>query len=86
MKVKPITPYQRLHEKFELFVFNVKYPRKVLVWRYDQKLINSHSVWAMSELQQRVIAANHLGYDVMLESNEYGLDVFYRKRPNLPMI
>ena len=86
MKVKPINPYQRLHEQFEQFIGRVKYPHKTLVWRYDQKLIDSHNVWAMSKLQQRVIAANQLGYDVVLESSDYGLDVFYRKRPVLPLI
>ncbi len=86
MNEKRIMPYQRLLDRFYAFIQAVKYPHKVELWYYPHDEIDAKKVWHMQFLQQRVMAADQLGYDVILESRDTGLHVFYRKRVDIPII
>jgi hypothetical protein len=86
MKEKRIMPYQRLENRFYAFIQAVRHPRTVALWHYLQEDIKAEQAWTMRNLQERVIAADQLGYDVILESRDTGLHVFYRKRVEIPFI
>lgn len=48
------------------------------MWFYPTKQL--HQAWTMEKLDQRVQAADELGFDVVLRHSEDGLEVWYRKR------
>lgn len=82
-KKKPITPYERLKTAFRQYVSAVEYPHSKCMWRYPKKRL--HEGWQLADLAERVAAADQLGFDVLLQNDEEGLKVVYRKkRPETP--
>jgi len=82
VKVKPKTPYQRLLEDVQDFATRVKFAHRKTMWIYPKKELDG--TWNLDELYERVAAADQLGYDVRLISNDEGLLVQYIKRPEVP--
>lgn len=82
MREKPITPYARLLADVRKFASSVKYPHKKLMWRYNKSDLGKH--WTLTDLYERVKAADQLGYDVVLVAEDAGLAVQYAKRPDVP--
>ena len=82
MKDKPITPYARLLTRAKELARAVKYPARRVMWTYPKAKINEG--WTLGDLMQRVQAADQLGYDVLVRSNDEGLRVEYVKRPDVP--
>lgn len=83
MKEKPITPYARLLERARQLAFDAKNPRRRLMWTYPKGRLSEG--WQLSDLQERVGAADQLGYDVVLRKADDGLRVEYVKRLDVPM-
>ncbi len=82
-KTKPITPYARLLAAFRQYVSAVEYPHTKYMWRYPKKRL--HEGWQLTDLAERVAAADQLGFDVVLQNDDDGLKVLYRKkRPETP--
>lgn len=78
-----VTPYQRLLQTFREYVNAVEYPHRKSMWTYPMAKLEGG--WDLSELRQRVAAAEQLGYETMLEATDDGLRVMYRKkRPEAP--
>lgn len=73
---KRVNPYTRLQRECRQWAFNVLHPRRVFMFRYEQK--------ALPDLYQRVAAADQLGFDVALSVNGDLLEVHYRKRHDDP--
>lgn len=83
MKTKPITPYQRLLESAREFATAVEHPHTKLMWTYPKDKLNTG--WHLTDLAERVAAANQLGYDVKLVNQDGALQVWYvKKMPNRP--
>lgn len=83
MKSKPITPYARLLARTKELVRAVKYPHRCVMWMYPKSRLNEG--WALGDLMQRVLAADQLGYDVLLRNVDDGLCVEYVKRIDVPL-
>jgi hypothetical protein len=82
-KSKPKTPYQRMLEDFREYAMKVRSARRVLMWVYPKDRLNNS--WTLGDLNERVKAADQLGYDVIVEAKDEGLRVVYRKRaPEAP--
>ena len=82
-KQKRISPYTRLLNQIQQFIAdNIKYSHRKLMWRYTKKTLNSG--WDLTQLWERVRAADQLGYDVKLVANDSGLEVIYVKKINIP--
>ena len=83
MTTKRLNPYQRLLNQIKDFLRDdVKYRHKKLMWRYSKKSLNNG--WDLSQVYERVQAAEQLGYDVQLIANGSGLEVHYIKKINIP--
>jgi hypothetical protein len=79
MKNKPVTPYDRLIRAVRRYVSSVLYPKKKTMWVYPKDKLSQG--WSLSDLYERVAAADQLGYDVRLRIGETGLVVEYVERP-----
>ena len=76
-------PYQMLLDKISDFCQNIKYRHQKLMFIYPiDKLANT---WTMNQLYERVVAADQLGYDVVLKSTNNGLEVHYIKQIEIPI-
>lgn len=83
MKTKPITPYQRLLESAREFAAAVENPHTRLMWTYPKGKLDSG--WNLTDLAERVAAANQIGYDVKLVNQDGSLQVLYvKKMPSRP--
>lgn len=83
MKPKPINPYERLKREFREYASAIEYPHTKVMWRYPKERL--HEGWTLANLAERVAAAEQIGYDVILQSDDEGLRVIYRKkRPSTP--
>ena len=77
VKAKPITPYQRLLDTAAEWARKVTWRKERGMWTYPKAQLGEH--WSMSDLYQRTLAAQQLGYHVILVADEKGLMVRYRE-------
>jgi len=83
MKAKRENPYNRLKRIARQWVFDVENPTTKLMWRYPKEKLNSN--WNINDLNERVAAAQQLGFKVYLKHTDKGLEVYYEKeRPIIP--
>lgn len=79
--MKRIGPYQQLQERVKQWLRPVVYPSRVTMWVYPKDKLNT-GWWELTSLYERVLAADQLGFDVMLLAKEDGLRVEYITRPD----
>jgi len=83
MKMKRKNPYQMLMEDIKDWANKVRYRHEVTMWTYPKNRL--HEAWVLNTLSERVLAAEQLGYDVLLVTTEEGLLVRYKKKvPTVP--
>ena len=79
----PVTPYQRLLDAAQKYAYLVEYPQTWFMWAY--KKADMGAAFKLSDLAERVAAAEQLGYDVKLVNKDGDLQVFYvKKMPSRP--
>ena len=84
MKTKPISPYQRLLQEFKEWVNQAIRRENKIMWTYTTEEL--HRAWFLTNLKERVGAAQQLGFDVQLKSTDKGLEVWYvKKLPQEPL-
>lgn len=82
-KTPRINPYQRLLATFKEYARNVEWRHTCFMFLYPRSSLGDG--YQLTDLDQRVAAAEQLGYDVTLTSDKEGLLVRYRKKiPQLP--
>ena len=82
VKKKPITPYQRLLDDFRLYISSVECPVVLkTMFFYKKSDLDNHDAWMMDEVYERTIAAEQLGYDVIIRADNDGLRIMYRTKP-----
>ncbi len=79
--MKPVNPYSRLKRIAIEWASSVIYPHKRLMWTYPKSKLENES-WCLANLFERVSAAGQLGYTVVLEADDSGLRVMYKKLPD----
>lgn len=72
------TPYARLLRAVREYISRVEHPRRTTMWLYPKK--NLGGGWNLSDLNERVAAADQLGFDVQLRSIPEGIQVQFVKR------
>lgn len=83
MKDRRKNPYEMLLEEFKEYANKVEHPKTKQMWRYTEDGLKK--AWFLGNLLQRVMAAEQLGFDVMLKNNDGSLEVQYvEKRPVRP--
>ena len=81
MAQKRISPYTRLQETGRRFFSKVVHPRKALMMTIPNAR-SSEKTWLSYEIFQRVVAADQLGYEVVLTVSDNDLVLKYiEKRP-----
>lgn len=81
--MKRTNPYTTLKNQFSDWVSKAINRRRVLMWTYPKNRLEEG--WKLSDLSERVAAANQLGFEVVLKSSEAGLHVEYvAKVPERP--
>lgn len=74
------TPWHYLIDEFEAFYLRVKYASKKNMWTYPKEKLGGS--WSLCDLDERIAAADQLGYEVVLKSTQKGIEVWYQeKRP-----
>lgn len=83
MKAKPKTPYQRLLEDITEWCQQVRFRRKVIMFNLTKDDLERG--WTLADVRERTLAAEQLGYDVVLTADDEGLHAWYRKKvPEVP--
>jgi hypothetical protein len=77
--MKRVSPYTTLKKEAEDWARKVAHPHRKVMWTYPKEKLKEG--WNVSDLAERVAAADQLGYDVKLENRTEGLTVIYVKRP-----
>jgi len=78
-----INPYQRLLDKIVSFCGSLKYRHTVLMFTYPKEELDAN--WSMKQLYERVATANQLDYDVEIKPTSDGLEMWYKKRIDIPI-
>jgi hypothetical protein len=87
VKTKPENPYNRLKQRFQEFADSVKFAQRISMFRFGADEIREGQGFTLSDVRERVRAANQLEYDVLLIADENGdLRLQYRKRPVYPWL
>lgn len=73
------TPYARLLHAVREYSSGVEHPNRRTMWLYPKGKLNDG--WSLLDLNERVAAADQLGFDVQVRSLQEGLQVQYVKRP-----
>lgn len=80
-----MTPRQRLYEKAKAFTTKLRTLHTRSMLFYSAKEIESCS-FNLRWLYQRSLAAEQLGYEVIMKADDEGLHASYRKKmPEVPM-
>ncbi len=74
------TPYSRLLTAARQFDLRVRNPKRIGMFFYPAAKLSEG--WSLVDLNERVKAAEQLGFDVRLVAKEDGLHVQYVKRPD----
>lgn len=80
--MKRINPYQRLLEICRRFSAQIIYPIKKGMFFYEYKRLGEG--WDLSMVYQRTKAAEQVGFEVIVEAHDNGLQFCYRKKPDIP--
>lgn len=82
MAVKRKNPYQVLLEEFKRFIGKVKYPKKAEMFFIRKGNLNA--VYTLDDVYHKVVAAQSLGYKVVLEAKPDGLKCMYEMKAEIP--
>lgn len=84
MKPKRINPYQMLHNDIVSWIRKLRCRRVVGMFFWPADKLTSDKVWRLDDVYQRTMAAKSLGYEVVLEVDEKGMAMKYRKVIEIP--
>ena len=80
--MKRVNPYQRLLEISRRFSSQILNPIKKAMFFYDYKRLAEG--WDLNSVYQRTKAAEQIGFEVIVEAHDNGLQFYYRKKPDIP--
>lgn len=82
--MKRKNPYQYLLDQIREFCDKLKYRHKIFMWRYPKWQLKDKQ-FNLMDLWERTSAAEQLGYDVILDATDDGIEVSYIKKvPDIP--
>lgn len=80
MTTKRESPYHRMQRYFREWAQDVVYARRKTMFLYKKSSLDTG--WSLSQIYERTIAANQLGYEVIVQADNDGLHFKYiEKRP-----
>ena len=75
---KRINPYTRLKNLGSEYICELKNPETVGMWTYPKSRLDEG--WSLTDLYERIKAAEQLGYDVKLMATNKGIEANYVKQ------
>ncbi len=81
-ETKRKNPYQVLLDDIMKFCRKLRYRREKVMWLYPKGRL--HEGWPLTDLYERIKAADQLGYDVTLKATDEGISVRYIERVDTP--
>jgi len=84
MKTKRTNPYTSLLKEIKAFVQKLKYRHTVSMFCWSADKLTPENSWRLDEVYQRCKAAKSLGYEVVIEADEKGLVMKYKKTVDVP--
>jgi len=85
VKLKRQNPYANLLERIRRFVRHIRYAHTVGMFYWSEGQMSPDRAWRLTEVYQRTLAAKSLGYEVVLEADDKGLAMKYRKVVEIPL-
>ena len=82
--MKRKNPYTALLEEIKDFVRKIKYPPTTSMYFWSLDKLTSDKSWRLDDVYQRTQAAQSLGYEVIIKSDEKGMEMKYRKIAQIP--
>ena len=78
-----LNPYSRLLNEIKKWCYEIRYPKEIELWYYGKEGIKANG--DIFILNERVIAAQQLGYEVYIVSDGEFLRYKYRRKmPEIP--
>lgn len=84
MKIKRTNPYTALLEEINAWVRKLKYRHTVSMFYWSLENLEPEKVWRLDDVYQRTLAAQSLGYEVVIEADEKGMAMKYKKKIEAP--
>lgn len=84
MKTKPKNPYVTLLKNIMSFCRKLKHQHTVGMFYWSVENLKPEKAWRLDDVYQRTLAAQAIGYEVVLEANEKGMEMKYRKKVEIP--
>ena len=76
-------PYQILMEDIKSFCEKVRFRKETVMWEYPKGRLDEG--WTLGALYERTVAAEQLGFEVVILAKDGALSVRYRKKvPDVP--
>lgn len=85
MKQKPIMSYQRLLLIGHKFANSIKWRNKANMFWYSAEKMRGGTGYRLDDVYQRVLAAQDLGYEVMIIADSSGMQLKYIEKIKIPM-
>lgn len=80
---KRVNPYTRLKEIGQQFALDVKYRHSVGMFHFNRSNLKDSTSWSLDDVYERALAAETLGFEVILHADNEGMSINYRKKPPL---
>ena len=84
MKTKRTNPYSALLEEIKAWMRKLKYRHTASMFYWTADKLTPQNSWRLDDVYQRVQAAKTLGYEVVIEADEKGMAMKYKKTVDVP--
>lgn len=84
MKTKRTNPYTSLLGQIKGFVAKLKYRHTVALFYWKAESLIPTQAWRLDDVYQRTLAAQSLGYEVVIEADEKGMTMKCKKKISPP--
>lgn len=73
-----------LLKEIRAWVWRLKFLETVVMFYWPEDKLRSEKAWRLDDVYQRTLAARSLGYEVIIEADEKGMAMKYRKKAEVP--
>jgi len=85
MKTPRKNPYVMLLEEVKDWARKLKYRHTISMFFWSLENLKPEKAWRLDDVYQRTLAAQALGYEVVVEADEKGMTMKYKKKIETPL-
>ena len=86
MKTKRKNPYTILLDEIKAWIRKMKYRHTVSMFYWSLENLKPGKVWRLDDVYQRTLAAQSLGYEVVIQADENGMTMKYKEKIETPWL